>query len=107
MGAEADGLRLQPVADDLFQSRKGAAADAQDVGRVDLEEFLLRMLAPALRRNRGGGPFHQLQQRLLNALARHVARDRGVLGLAAALFDLVYRKSTLLNSSHYFASRFP
>src|SRR3546814_16753472 len=55
MGAEADGLRLQPVADDLFQSRKGAAADEQDVGRVDLEEFLLRMLAPALRRNRGGG----------------------------------------------------
>src|SRR3546814_14355328 len=90
MGAEADGLRLQPVADDLFQSRKGAAADEQDVGRVDLEEFLLRMLAPALRRNRGGGPFHQFQQRLLNSLARHGPRDRGVRGLAASLCDSVH-----------------
>ena len=66
-----------------------AAADEQDVGRVDLQEFLLRMLAPALRRHARGGALHQLEQRLLHALARHVARDRGVLGLAADLVDLV------------------
>ena len=68
---------------------EGAAADEQDVGRVDLQEFLLRMLAPALRRNRGGGAFHQLEQRLLDALARHVAGDRGIVRLAADLVDLV------------------
>ena len=44
-------LLLQAVADDLFEAREGAAADEQDVGRVDLQEFLLRMLAPALRRH--------------------------------------------------------
>jgi hypothetical protein len=77
------------VADDLFQAGEGAAADEQDVGGVDLQEFLLRMLAPALRRHRGHGAFHDLQQRLLHALARHVAGDRGVVGLAADLVDLV------------------
>ncbi len=47
------------------------------------------MLASALGRNRGGGAFHQLEQCLLHAFARHVTRDRRVLGLAADLVDLV------------------
>jgi hypothetical protein len=34
-------------------------------------------------------PFDELQQRLLHAFARHVARDRGVVGLARDLVDLV------------------
>jgi hypothetical protein len=34
-------------------------------------------------------PFHQLQQRLLHALARDVAGDRGIVRLAADLVDLV------------------
>ena len=38
---------------------------------------------------RGDRAFHDLQQRLLHALARHVARDRGVVGLAADLVDFV------------------
>ena len=56
---------------------------------VDLQEFLLRMLAAALRRHRGDGAFHDLQQRLLHALARHVAGDRGIVRLAGDLVDLV------------------
>ena len=87
--AEADRLALQAVADDLLEARERAAADEQDVGRVDLQEFLLRMLAAALRRDRSGGAFHQLEQRLLHALARDVAGDRGILRLAADLVDLV------------------
>src|SRR4029079_8229871 len=35
------------------------------------------------------GPLEDLQQRLLDALARHVAGDRGVVGLAGDLVDLV------------------
>ena len=72
-------------------SRPGerAAADEQDVGRVDLQEILVRVLAPALRRHAGHGAFDQLEQRLLHALARHVAGDRGVVGLARDLVDLV------------------
>jgi hypothetical protein len=83
--AEPDRTLLQAIGDDLFQAGEGAAADEQDVGRVHLQEFLLRMLAPALRRNGGGGAFHQLEQRLLHALARHVARDRGFSALRLIL----------------------
>ena len=73
----------------LSRPDEGAAADEQDVGRVDLQELLLRMLAAALRRHGGDGAFHDLQQRLLHALARHVAGDRGVVRLAADLVDFV------------------
>ena len=47
------------------------------------------MLAAALRRHRGDGAFHDLEQRLLHALARHVAGDRRVVGLAGNLVDFV------------------
>jgi hypothetical protein len=89
IGAEADGRALAALRDDLVEPGKGAAADEQDVGGVDLQEFLLRMLAPALRRHGGHRAFHDLQQRLLHALARHIAGDRRVVGLAGDLVDLV------------------
>ena len=47
------------------------------------------MLAAALRRHGGNGAFHDLEQRLLHALARDVAGDRGVVGLARNLVDFV------------------
>ena len=83
LGAEADRGALAARGDDLLEAGEGAAADEQDVGGVDLQEFLLRMLAPALRRHGGDGALHDLEQRLLHALARHVAGDRGIVGLAA------------------------
>ena len=75
--------------DDLLEAGERAAADEEDVGGVDLQEFLLRMLAAALRRHRGDRAFDQLEQRLLHAFARHVARDGRVVGLAGDLVDFV------------------
>ena len=49
----------------------------------------MRVLAAALRRHRGRGALEDLEQRLLDALARHVAGDRRVLALAGDLVDLV------------------
>src|SRR6185436_15600865 len=89
MGTEADRLALQPVGDDLFEAGESAAADKQDIGRIYLQELLLRMLAAALRRDRSRGAFHQLQERLLDALARHVTGNRRIVRLAADLVDLV------------------
>src|SRR5258708_4286873 len=45
LGAEADRAALPALRDDLLQSRERAAADEENVSRVDLQEFLLRMLA--------------------------------------------------------------
>ncbi len=75
--------------DDLVEPGERAAADEQDVGGVDLDELLVRVLAPTLRRNRRGRALEDLEQRLLHALTGHVARDRRVLGLARDLVDLV------------------
>src|SRR6266576_1286460 len=89
LGAEADRGRPPARRDDLLEPIEGASAHEQDVGGVDLQEFLLRMLASALRRHRRHGAFHDLEQRLLHALARDVAGDRWVVGLAADFVDLV------------------
>ena len=89
VGAEADRVLADPPRDDLVEPGERAAADEEDVRRVDREELLVRVLAPALRRHRGDRALEDLQQRLLDALARHVARDRRVVRLARDLVDLV------------------
>ena len=87
--AEADRVLADPPRDDLLEAGERAAADEEDVRRVDREELLVRVLAPALRRHRRDRPLEDLQQRLLDALARDVARDRRVVRLARDLVDLV------------------
>ena len=49
----------------------------------------MRVLAPTLRRHGGDRALEDLEQRLLHALARDVARDRRVVRLARDLVDLV------------------
>ena len=88
-GAEADPAVADPALDHLVELGEGAAADEEDVGRVDREELLVGVLAPALRRHRRGRPLEDLQQRLLHAFAGDVAGDRRVVGLARDLVDLV------------------
>ncbi len=63
-------------------------------------EFLVGMLAAALRRNVGDGAFQNLQQRLLHAFARNIARDRRILVLAADLVDFVDIDDALLALLH-------
>ena len=72
-----------------LQPGKRTAANEQDIGCVNLQEFLLRMLATTLRRHRGNRAFHDFQQSLLHALARHIARDGRVVRLAADFIDLI------------------
>ncbi len=89
LGSEAEALLADARFDDRVEPGEGAADDEEDVRRVDLDEFLVRVLASTLRRHRRGGPFEDLQQRLLHALARYVTGDRRVLGLAGDLVDLI------------------
>ena len=89
IGAEAHSLHADSPLDDGVEPHEGAAADEQDVRGVDLQELLLRVLAAALGRNAGHRALDDLEQRLLDALARHIARDRRVLALARDLVDLV------------------
>src|SRR2546426_12845609 len=79
------GTRL----DDLLEAVERPAADEQNVLGVDLDVLLLRVLAPALGRHARHRPLEDLEERLLHAFARYVARDARVLGLAGDLVDLV------------------
>ena len=86
---EADALVADAALDDLLQPGERPTQDEQHVRGVDLDELLVRVLAPALRRHRRLGALEDLQQRLLHALARDVPGDRRVLALAGDLVDLV------------------
>src|SRR5881397_315227 len=87
--AEAHARASDARLDDLVEPDEGTAAQKEDVRRVDLDELLVRMLPPALGRHVGDRALEDLQERLLNALARHVTRDRRVLRLPRDLVDLV------------------
>ena len=54
------------------------------------------MLAPALRRNAANCAFNNLQKRLLDTLARNVARNRNVVGLRGDFIDFVDVDDTAL-----------
>src|SRR5262245_32887006 len=84
--------------DHPVEADESAAADEQYVGRVDQVELLVRVFTPALRRDVGDRAFEDLQQRLLHAFAGNVARDRGVLVLAANLVYLVNVDDAMLGA---------
>ncbi len=88
-GAEAEATLADAAADDVLEAVERAAADEQDVRRVDLDELLLRPVARAIRRDRRGLALEDLEQRLLHAFARDIARRRRRAALARDLVDLV------------------
>ena len=65
--AKAQSRLVGAAQDILIQTVEGTAADEQDVGGVDLDELLLRMLAAALRENIAHSTLQDLQQGLLHA----------------------------------------
>ena len=87
--AEADLLVADAVLDQALQAVEGAAADEEDVGGIDLDEVLVRVLAAALRWDVGNSALEDLEQRLLNPFPGHVSGKRGVVRLAGDLVDLV------------------
>ena len=97
---EAHRALADAALDHLLQSDKRSAHDEQDVGGVHRRELLVRVLAPALRRNVGNRAFQNLQQRLLHAFAGDIARNRGVLVLAPDLVDLVDVDDAGLGARH-------
>src|SRR6266542_1668595 len=67
---EAHRLLGHAPADDVLEADEGASAEEQDVRGVDLDELLVWMLAPSLRRHVGDRPLQDLQKRLLDPFSR-------------------------------------
>src|SRR5262249_20633635 len=89
LGAEAEALLTDAATHDVFQPVEGAGADEQDVGRVDLDQLLLRAIARPVGSDGRVLAFEDLEQRLLHALAADVPRDRRTAAFARDLVDLV------------------
>jgi hypothetical protein len=89
VGAKAHRLLTDALLDDVGQTHERAAADKQDVGGVDLQKLLLRVLATAFGWHIADSAFQDLQQRLLHTFTRDIAGDAGVVALAGNLVDLV------------------
>src|SRR5439155_16894284 len=62
--------------------------------------FLLWMLAATLRRDIANRAFENFQQRLLHALARNIARDGNIFGLARNLVDFIDIDNSPLRALH-------
>ena len=73
--AEAHRHLIGALLDYLVKPVKRAAADKEDIRRIDMDEFLMRVLASALRRDIRYRSLEELEQRLLHALAGDVARN--------------------------------
>src|ERR1044072_4719555 len=95
---EAERLVAESPLDHFLESDKSSTTDEKNISRVDREELLVRVLATTLRRNIRDSPFEDLQERLLHAFARHVARDRRVLILTTNLANLVDIDDALLRA---------
>ena len=93
-----DCLLIHTRLNDLLKSVKcSSSADEQNVRRIDLDQFLLRMLSASLRRRyRCNRSLKDLKQRLLYTLAGYISRDRHVLGLLGDLIDLIDIDDTVL-----------
>src|SRR5512139_2317605 len=76
---EPHRLLRGPALDDPLQTDESPPADEEDVRRVDLDELLLRVLPPALRRHIGDRPLEDLEERLLHPFSGDVPGDRRVL----------------------------
>ena len=98
--AKAHDLLARALCDDILDARERTAADEEDLRGVDLDELLVRMLAPALRRHACDRAFEDLQQRLLHAFAGNIARDGSILALAGDLVDLIDVDDALLRAFH-------
>src|SRR5262245_31450615 len=72
LGTKAKPTLPDPVLNDLVQPSERSSHDEQHVRRVDLDELLVRVLTPALRRHGSGSPLEDLQQSLLHTLTRHI-----------------------------------
>ena len=61
--------------DDLVERIERAAAYEENILCIDLDKLLIRVLAPALRRNIGNCSLKNLEKSLLYSLTRYVARN--------------------------------
>ena len=102
---EAERILTETLLDLVIQTNESSTTDEENVRGVDLDVFLIRMLAAALGRNIASGALKNLQQRLLHPFSGNVASDGNVFGGAADFIDLVDIDDATLGLLHIVIGR--
>ena len=97
-GAEAETGITHSLLHYLFETLKGACTDKENIGSVDLDKLLLRMLSSALGRYIGNSTLKNFQKCLLNTLTANITGNRGAFALSADLIDFIHIYDTLFSS---------
>ena len=95
---KANSLFTNTVSNNLIQAYKSATADEQDVGGINVNKLLLRMLAATCWWNTCNRALKNLQKCLLNAFTRNITSNREVLGLTSNLINLIYVDNAYLSA---------
>ena len=83
----------------MLQSSKGTTADKQDIGCINIDKLLMRMLTSSLRRNAGNSTFKDFQQSLLNTFTGNITGNGNVFGFTGNFVNLVDIDNAALSSS--------
>ena len=86
---ESKGFGAKAAVNDLIETKESSSADEEDVLGIDLDVFLLRMLASTLRWNTAGRPLQDLEKGLLDPFSGNIPGDRGAVRLTADLVNLI------------------
>src|SRR5262249_12821812 len=79
----------QPAFNQFVQTDECATAYEEDIRRVDLGKFLVRMFTPALRGNVSDGTLEHFEECLLYSFTGNIACDRWVLVFTPDLIDFI------------------
>ena len=97
---KTDDLGVKAAGDVALDAVKGSARDEENVARVDLDKLLVGVLAATFGWNVHLGALKELEEGLLDSLARHIARDGRVVALAGNFVDFVDEDDSALGVSH-------
>ena len=94
--AKAYGISGHPSFNNPFHTIKCPAADKQDIGGINVNHFLIRMLSSPLRWNIGYGSFQNLKQCLLYPFTGYIAGNGWIFRLSGNLVYFINVDNTAL-----------
>jgi hypothetical protein len=98
--AKSDFALARPTRNHLVEPHEGPTAYEQDVGRVHLHVFLLRVFLGSAWSYADFGAFQDLEKPLLNPFPRDISGCRWILALSRNLIDLIDVNDALLGPFH-------
>mmetsp|Transcript_27210 Transcript_27210/g.75064 ORF Transcript_27210/g.75064 Transcript_27210/m.75064 type:complete len:333 (+) Transcript_27210:352-1350(+) len=96
--SKSNGCGIHASINDPFQARVGSSANKEDIGGVNLQEFVARILATGVLGHINDGSFHNFEQRMLHPFTRNVSRNGDISSRFSNLVNFVNVDNALLGA---------